>query len=351
MVIGACGFGSTGSSVFTDLLSEYDDVQLFDSFEFVLPYRVDGLEDLEYHLVKQFSKCSSGDSAIKRFLRMSKCYKTPFIHKPCSGKTFYSLSKEYISTLEQLSYKGIETADVSTGFLLRDICAFFSKKIGMRFFEMLLHKRLYWWPGRRIHFSIHPQDFYSKTKAYTNKILVAMGANPKLPICLDQPFEGNDPEQSMKFFDDPYAVVIDKDPRDLFLEYKYNKNVDGKFYPHSTVEDFIIYYKNLRGSKKTTNRILFLHFEDFIYNYEETVKKIEDFIHLSKHSRPKSVFIPEKSINNTQLIRKHPEELQNIKKIEFELKPFLYPFENFPSPIFNGPSFTGSGRKMTIEKY
>ena len=52
MIIGSCGFGGTGSSVLTDLLSEYDDVDVKDSFEFVLPYISDGLEDLEYHLMK-----------------------------------------------------------------------------------------------------------------------------------------------------------------------------------------------------------------------------------------------------------------------------------------------------------
>ena len=55
MLVGSCGYGATGSSVITDLLHEYDNIQIFDSFEFVLSYRVDGLSDLEFHLMKQYA--------------------------------------------------------------------------------------------------------------------------------------------------------------------------------------------------------------------------------------------------------------------------------------------------------
>lgn len=36
-------------------IKEYDDIQTYDNFEFVIAYRVDGLQDL-YHLMKQYAK-------------------------------------------------------------------------------------------------------------------------------------------------------------------------------------------------------------------------------------------------------------------------------------------------------
>lgn len=75
----------------TDLFKEYDDIQVIDDFEFWVSYRVDGLEDLEYHLMKQYSKGESSDMAIRRFLRKSKLYMVHFINKPCDGKIFYQL--------------------------------------------------------------------------------------------------------------------------------------------------------------------------------------------------------------------------------------------------------------------
>ena len=347
MIIGSCGYGGTGSSVLTDLLREYEDVQVFDEFEFLLAYKVDGLQDLEYHLMKQFSKTSSGDYAIKRFLDSSRIYLTPFIHKPCKGKVFYSLSKEYISNIEQMNYKGIESVDLNRGNIFANMNAFFWKKIGMKFFEKIFNRRLFWWPARTIHFSIMPENFYEQTKIYVNNVLKAMGADLSKPICLDQPFEGNAPEQSMKFYDDPYAILIDRDPRDLYLGYKYSKNVDGKFYPHSTVQDFIVYYKKLRPPVAQTNRILKIRFEEFVYEYDNTCKNIEKFLNLSNHIHPKKWFDPKKSINNTQLIRKHPEDIEAIKLIEQELPEYLFPFEKYPNVVFNGQSFSGAGRKMT----
>lgn len=350
MIIGSCGFGATGSSVFTDLLREYDDVQVYDTFEFVLPYRVDGLQDLEFHLMRQPVRQISGDYAIKRFLEASKCYKTPFINKPCDGKKFYDLSKEFIEKIEQLKFKGIETADMLSGNIVRNFFAFFSKKIGMKFLEKIIKKRLYLWPARQIHFSINPENFYREVRNYTDNIMIAMGADLNKPICLDQPFEGNNPENSMKFFNDAYAVIIDRDPRDLYLEYKYSRNVDCKFVPHSNVDDFILYYRNLRKSKTNNDRVINIRFEEFIYEYDKSIQKLESFLNLKEHKRIKEWFDPEKSINNTQLIRKYPEDIEDIHKIETELKDFLFPFENYQNVKFSGKSFSGSGRKITYEK-
>ena len=176
-----------------------------------------------------------------------------------------------------------------------------------------------------------------------------MGADLSKPICFDQPFSGNTPENSMKFFEDPYAIVIDRDPRDLYLSGKYTKLPDIKFYPIDDVDKFIIYYKNLRKKQPENERILRLRFEDLIYNYEESISKIEKFLKLGEHKRKKEIFDPSKSINNTQLIRLHPEDAEDIKKIEKELKEFLFPFENYSNTEFNGKPFDGAARKQVSQ--
>ncbi len=346
MIIGSCGYGATGSSVLTDLLREYDDIQVFDNFEFVLSYRVDGLEDLEYHVMKQYAKNLSGDYAIKRFLKMAQCYKTPFINKPCDGKLFYKLSKEFIDEILQLSYMGVDTADVLTGNVIRNFFAFASKKILMpKIVEKITRKTSYIWPCRKMYFSVEPDNFYDAAKKYTNKILAAMGADLSRPVCLDQPFEGNCPENSFPFFEDPYAIVIDRDPRDLFLAGKYTRDPNFKFSPKTNADDFIIYYKNMRKHRTDNERVLRLCFEDFIYKYDDTVKIVEKFIGLGTHIRKKEFFDPSNSINNTQLIRLHPNDEEDICKIEKELEEYLYPFEDFGNVKFEGKPFDGASRK------
>lgn len=346
MIIGACGYGATGSSVLSDLLSEYQDVQVYDSFEFVLPYIADGLEDLEYHLIKQYAKAESCDVAMRRFLRRCQWYKTPFIHKPCDGNLFYQYSKEFIEEITQMKFSGMYTTDTCTGYFFRDVLAFASKKVVMpKVVEKITGKPSFIWPCHQIHFSVEPNNFYPAAKKYTRKILEAMGADISKPICLDQPFAGNAPENSFKFFEDPYAVVIDRDPRDLFLSGKYSKDPNYKFTPRFDVKQFVIYYKNIRKHRKSNDRILRLNFEDLIYNYDETVSIIEKFLNLSAHTGKKTIFNPARSINNTQLIRLHPEDIRNIQYIERELSEFLYHFEDFKDVVFEGKPFDGSARK------
>lgn len=200
MIIGSCGYGCTGASPLIDLLSEYEDIQIFEDFEFVYAYRVDGLQDLEYHLMKQYAKGASGDYAIKRFLEWSKSYNTPFITKPCDGKLFYDISKKFIDNIIQIRFKGVETADMYTGNIFRNITAFFMKKIFMPCItDRISKKPSYLWPCRFLNYSIEPENFYEEAKKYTNNILKAMGVDLNKVICLDQLFEGNSPENSFPF--------------------------------------------------------------------------------------------------------------------------------------------------------
>ena len=67
MFIGVCGYGATGSSALVGLLKEYPELKVCDNAEIQEAFRIDGLQDLEYHLVKQYSRHISGDAAIMRF--------------------------------------------------------------------------------------------------------------------------------------------------------------------------------------------------------------------------------------------------------------------------------------------
>lgn len=346
MIIGACGYGATGSSVICDLLQEYNDVQVFDTFESWWSYRVDGLEDLEYHLMKHYSKGESCDAAIRRFLRRSKCYMVPFIHKPCNGKKFYDLSKQFIDEITQFNFLGCYTADVCTGYLIRDIFAFASKKILIpHVLEKIAGRHVYLWPCSKKYFSVDPDNFYDSARMYTLGVLKAMGADLTKPICLDQPFSGNNPEDSFKFYEDPYAIVMDRDPRDLYLASKFTKDPNFKFLPTDDVNDFIVNYRSIRKHKSNSERVLYIRFEDMIYNYDNCVNEIEHFLKIKNHNRKKEIFDPARSINNTQLFRLHPEEKANIEIISNALPEFLYDFDKYGNISFKGNPFDGAARK------
>ena len=67
MIIGTCGFGSTGSSAVSDYLREFDENSVLDKIEFDIMYCPDGLADLEYHIINPFSITSGSICSIDRF--------------------------------------------------------------------------------------------------------------------------------------------------------------------------------------------------------------------------------------------------------------------------------------------
>lgn len=351
MIIGACGYGATGSSIITDLLREYSDVQVFDDFEFSFAYRVDGLQDLEYHVVKQYSKAISGDTAIRRFLKASDYIYTPLIHKPTDAATFKRITKKFIDSIVQTEFIGMESIDVNSGAVMKNIVNLGMKKVILPKFERKLGHQTYGWPNRKIFVCVKPQNFYDAARAYIRDILTEMGADFKKTIVIDQPFEGNAPEQSYKFFDDSIAIVIDRDPRDLFLEEKYALNGEARFTPRRDVRDFVEYFKRVRtDTAKNSDRVLVVRFEDMIYEYDKSVAQIEAFTNLHNHKLKKKYFNPKRSINNTQLIRRHPEEIDNIRYIEKKLADYLYPFENYPDAEISGDVFLGSAKYYENKK-
>ncbi len=66
--------------------------------------------------------------------------------------------------------------------------------------EKVTKKTSYIWPCRTMYYSVEPENFYEEAKKYINNILEAMGVDLSRPVCLDQPFEGNAPQQSFPFF-------------------------------------------------------------------------------------------------------------------------------------------------------
>lgn len=343
MIIGVCGYGATGSSAVVGLLKEFSGLQVYGDAEFKYSYKVDGLQDLEYHLVKQHSRHVSGDMAIKRFLDSVNYAYTPFVKKSVPKNAFIELSRKYVDSLIQAKWKGIESADYEVGFLPKSICNLAFKKFIFPNYERIFKKPYEAWPVRDLYLSIRPGDFYEKTRNYTRNLLLAMGADLSKSIVLDQPFEGNAPQNSFPFFDNPKAIVVDRDPRDLFLVSKYAVRAKGeaRFMPRTEVKKFVEYYKQLRIHQKRVDseNIIFIRFEDLIYNYEDTVQRIATFLHLGTHSMPKKYFKPEISISNTQLHNKYTECKDEVEYIEKELSEYLFPYENYKKMANFGKTF------------
>lgn len=334
MVIGICGYGYTGSSAIVDLLKEYEelDVLVKDfsyTFEFSLPYEPDGLLDLEYHLTKAPAKHLQSDMAIYRFKQLVEWQRNP-MNRITKGQ-FSQLTNDYIDQLVQVSYK-CRRVDTRRN---NRIQIYWEKGLGVlqRKIERQLKRNVPIVKEDTRFVSVYPENFQKATREYVMRIIEASKENDEAIRLIDQPFPPNNPEDVFHYFDNPYAIVVDRDPRDVYLLVKHFAFRGGRFIPTDRVEEYVEYFRSVRKHRpdKDPQRVIRIKFEDLIYEYQRTVKKIEEFLGISQHIHIGEYFKPEISMRNTQMMDMFPEEKKAIEYIEQELPEYLFPFDKYGS--------------------
>ena len=127
-----------------------------------------------------------------------------------------------------------------------------------------------------MYMSIQPENFYDETRNFLQRLIDSLMSNRSLIPVLDQPFSADNPQKSFHYFENPCCIVIDKDPRDLYLLAKTSLGMRGRFIPSDDVESFIEYYSAIMSyrdkCKVDDERILYLHFEDLIYQHKYICK-------------------------------------------------------------------------------
>lgn len=330
MIIGACGYAATGSGAVFDFLKEFDELQVGNDAEFKYTYKIDGLQDLHFHLLEKYSKTSSGDAAILRFKKASNFFKVPFLMKPIPWYEYKKITDKYVNSIVQSDFIGIENYDYENCSYLKSIITLGIKKIVAKYYEIITGKPYNFWPFRKIYICVEPEEFIEKSKQYIRDIIKAMGFDLSKPIVLNQPFEGNCPENSFPYFDNPKAIIIDRDVRDVYAAHQKVYFGEGRHMPRQNVKAFVEQYKQVRihQPKINTEQKLYIQFEDFILRYEEVSKQIMQFLDLKEHSHPKKFFNPSRSINNIQIYRKYPDLEKDIKILERELPEYCFDFSN-----------------------
>ncbi len=336
MIIGVCGLGFSGSGAVLDLLKEYSDIDGFSSREMSICYYPDGIEDLDYHLNTSHSRYMSSDAALYAFYRMIESRFGKKRRKQAAfDKEILERTEAYIEELSQVSWNGSwgyrEYIDNSLRQKFNNVLLRLSLLIH-RFF----HKDVVLAPMGIMHLCIRPDNFDQLTKQYLLDILKSIGYKEASGhFVVDQLFAGDNPEKSFKYFDDPYAIVVYRDPRDTYLLAKKMVRVHAGWIPTDDVRKFVEYYKAIyrNASLGTSGKVFKVQYEDLIYNYDATVADIEKFCRISNHISPKSHFDPAHSIRYTQLIVDYPQYVEDIAIIEEELSDFLYTFPYKRQPI------------------
>ena len=325
MILGICGYGYTGSGAVISLLKEFEGVNYLhnkDVQEFTLSYISDGIEDLEFNLVSNPSKGTRCDVAVYRFKLLIDFYERNY--NRFTNKKFKKYSYEYLNKLIQVKYSGVRVFEYQRSW--KKWLLYSSAKLAAMLRKYNLEIRLL--PLQERYFSVFPEKFMEHTRDYLEKILGGKRENECL--LLDQPFSANNPLHSMRFFNNPKCIIVDRDPRDLYVMVKHVYGNKASFIPTNNVDDFIEYYKRIRDDRlwKNSEKICRVQFEDLIYYYDETTKRIKDFVGpiLGAHIYPQKYFEPSISIANTHIYSKYIDDSDDILKIENELKKYLYTF-------------------------
>lgn len=344
MIIGVCGYGYTGSGALLDLFREYSDfTQSEYDMEFMFPYYPDGLESLAHNLFEKPSRFMSPDIAILRFEKFMYQYaRSSKTVKKCTHGRLYHYTEEFISEISDISWQGnwlydfYQKQDTNFGW-------FMSRAIRtiQRQFEKINIPTFF--PKKRpMRICTNEEKFYKSAKKFVNSIIEEMLSVQTERIILNQPFAANYPTKSFAFFDDPKAILVDRDPRDVYILSKRAVKSRSEWIPTDDVETFIKYYRWMHeryGSEAKNPNVAIIQYEDLIFNQDNVIKHLEKVIGSLGSKNGVRYFYPEVSINNTQLFYKYTEYEYEMNLIKKELPEYLYDFSDKPRPDFSTKAF------------
>ena len=319
-------FGS-GSSALTDFVSEYNGVKSLTDYEFRFVHDIDGIADLEYHLVDCHNRHNSGH-ALKRYKKLCEFnHGTLFVqrYEPYFNGKFLEISMEYIKELIDFEFPGKWFMDKYE----RGRFYYYTKSLQGKIYKRLKIRRSTM--PKEMTLCSHPtrESFLDSTRRYVKRLLDA--ANPdNIPILMmDQILPSSNINKCLRYFpDDTKLVVVTRDPRDVYFSEKF---IWHEYVTPSDPETFCKWFdythSSNRGETPDPNKVMMINFEDLIYNYQEMVPKIERFLNLrpEDHLFPFKGLNPKRSFHNTQLWKKFdaPESLRVIEKC---LPQYLYDF-------------------------
>jgi hypothetical protein len=337
-IIVPVGYMGSGSSAITHLISEFKGYEAKAGvFEFVFLHCPNGLFDLEDKLLVGNTTLRS-DEALHTFCNtMKMLYDKKYWwvghYKEIIGENFWSITEQFIESLIQCKpdYYWYQQENVNQRMFFKLV---WNKIVSLVTLKKVQLKKPLLYPEIWLSY-VKPEEFYEKARRYLNQIFDMLGVQED-NIILDQLLLPQNMHRIDHYFDSNLkAFVVQRDARDVFIINKYIWPSQNEVVPFSTdVKEFCLQYRLMRELEKKTDsdKVIYLQFEDLIYQYDTTMKVIMDFLNLSEvdHIRKKEKFNPAISINNTQLFRANPAYGEEAKIIEELLPEYLYhfPYEN-----------------------
>lgn len=328
-IITCTGYGGTGSSVVSDLLGEFNNVSSMGNFEFRFIQDPKGLRDLDYGINENNNRLTTSyhiNNFIEYidYLSNSKVYNYELFF----NNKFKLISDEFIKSIIDIEWNGFWHQDIIDASLFKKL-VYYSERIiqkkilrmkegGATFYGSIFNKKMYYSSGA---------DFQQKVRRYTNELILNSNHGNNAYIVFDQMIPSNNVDCYMKYFNNIKVIIVDRDPRDLYI---LNEALwKEKWIPSGNLDTYIQWFRLLRenkGNYNSNSNVLYIRFEDFIYNYDSTIKQVCQFCDLDpeNHQWKNKFFDPSVSINNTNLMRKFPQYNSDADIIKQSLEQYCY---------------------------
>ena len=327
-VVDIAGYSFSGKSAVYDMLSSYSKTTAHGvEFEFDLVRSRGGILDLQDSLVRNWGLVRSSVT-LRDFIRLTyflggngRLRDRIFRGGPQFGvkfPNFDSIVREYITALTTDSWRAywpfLDFAEGRVVFLFNKyVSKFYSKKN-----DVYLSR-------------LDEENFLQITSNFLDRLIAAGLDTNSNVILMNNCCDPSDPAPTLSLFSDAVCIVVDRDPRDIYLSAFNARDPDvGRAAIGNGIDTFISRFKVLRASSsKDSPLVLRIAFEDLALDYDNTKQRIVEHVgaDLIGVDDPKcSSFDPDKSAANVGQWRKNSvyhKHRAEIIKIESELGSYL----------------------------
>ncbi len=332
MVIDLSGYSFTGKSAYYDLISSSPNIKSFGvESEFDLIRSPGGLLDLYYALCVSWSPVRSSE-AIRKFKRLIRYFggqrniHDRFFrygpHYDSIIKNFTEKSENFVNSLILAEWQGEwPFADLNESHSLT-ILRKNIKKFGLGGGDIIYLS------------SISESKFSELCVSYIRELFEDVYDSKTEALLLNNCFEPFDPLLSMKFFPESRAIIVDRDPRDIYISASKTRNVNGVDVGGAVIgggvepfiDRFLIYRNNVKAEPST--KVMRTNFENLIMKTRDELDKLSYFLAPLEidWSHFEAKFNPEKSRKNIRqwLQPGHAKYKHDLDLIQDRLADYCY---------------------------
>jgi hypothetical protein len=283
MIIDVSGYSYSGKGAVMDILRDFSGVHVHKKeFEFLLLRAPDGILDLRHALVENVSHIRL-DLAIRRFIRLTNVLSSDktSIRRPLSliNPSGQQYSK-FFPGFEELTDNFINSIVASQSNEYWPFPSLYLSSTNSLIYKI---KNILFRAGFNNKFNsyLSQQEFDQIASEYVKKVLFSCVPKNNNLVVTSNMLETFNPNIMLKLINPCKLIIVDRDPRGIYLSMPKNKQNNEQDNIES-VKEFIIKFKYLRSPQFASNlknkEILIVKYEEIFSNFDHFLNRLCVFI-------------------------------------------------------------------------